>query len=108
MVSGMHMVGTGKAVGSYAVAMASGTANNPSRIVLALSATPSQSALVSWDLDCTENGGGVGSKSGQVTLRLPVVEPLIMPAPSSSCIVSGDVQLTGTGTLVITIESTSK
>jgi hypothetical protein len=98
-------VATGTASGDYAVASASGTANQPLEIQLSVTATPSQSALVSWDLVCMENGGGVGSKSGQSTLTLPDVEPLPLPAPSSSCIVSADVQISNSGTVTLSIES---
>lgn len=101
----MRQVGTGHASGDYALATASGTANNPSAIQLSITATPSQSGVVSWDLICTENGGGVGSKTGQSTLVLPTVEPLPLPAPSSSCIVSSGAQISGSGTVAISIES---
>lgn len=105
----MHQVGTGHASGDYAIAMASGTANQPSKIELSVTATPAQSAMVSWDLVCTEKGGidSVGSKSGQATLNAPGVELLVLPGPSTSCIVSASVQISTGGAVTISIESSS-
>ena len=97
------VVATGHASGEYAIAQASGTASNPSRLALDLAATPAQSAKVSWTLVCQESGGGVGSKSGQSTLQLPTTSTLPLPAPSESCIVSANAQLSGSGTVKISI-----
>ena len=96
-------VGSGHAEGEYAIAQASGESNDPSQIALKLNATPAQSAQVSWDLVCQESGGGVGNKSGQSTLSLPTTEPLPTPSGSESCTVSANAQLSGNGTIEITI-----
>lgn len=105
--SATHVVGSGHASGDYAIAQASGTANEPAKIELSLAATPSQSATVSWDLICDESGGGVGSKTGQSTLSLPTVDVLALPAPSTSCIVSASAQISSSGTVTVSIESVS-
>jgi hypothetical protein len=51
----------------------------------------------------------VGSKSGQNTVSIPVVETLTLPAPSNhgSCIVSASVQLANSGSVTITIEESA-
>lgn len=97
------VVGSGHAAGEFAVAQASVTATKTSQMALRLTATPPQSASVTWDLVCTEDGGGVGSKNGQSTLQLPTTEPLPAPAPSESCTVSANAQLSGSGSLEIAI-----
>jgi hypothetical protein len=96
-------VGSGHASGDFAVAQASGTVANPSRIELRVVASPPQAATVTWTMVCQEAGGGVGSKSGQTTLQLPTTESLPLPAPSNSCDVSVNSQLSGSGVLQIAI-----
>ncbi len=103
-VTKMHMVAKQSASGGYAVAMAAGNSFAPAHLELVLSASPRQSATVSWDLVCTEHSGGIGSRTGQVKMVLPTVKPLSLPAPSSSCIVSANAQLSGTGSLTVAIE----
>jgi hypothetical protein len=93
----------GKASGDYAVAQAGGTAYSPSHLQLRLISNPAQRALVSWTMTCTESGGGVGQKSGQSTLGLPTIEDLPLPAPSDSCIVAANAQLSGSGTLNVAL-----
>jgi hypothetical protein len=102
----LQKVASGHASGDAAIASASGTANDPSGIFVSVTSTPPQKGLVSWTMDCTENSGGVGSKSGQNTVNIPVVETLALPGPSNhgSCDVSANVQLSGSGTVTITIE----
>jgi hypothetical protein len=92
-----------EATGQYAVAETNGTFKDPARIVLTLDASPPQNATVYWGIVCSELGGGVGQKKVQTTLKLPTSETLPLPAPSSSCIVSANGQLSGTGTLKISI-----
>jgi hypothetical protein len=84
--------------------MESGTTTHPGRQELVITAKPHQAGLVTWELICTENSGGVGSKMGQKTLQLPVVKVVKPPAPSSSCSVSASVQLSATGSVTIAIE----
>ena len=94
---------SGTASGDYAVAQAGGTVYSPSQVHLRLVATPPQSALVSWTMTCDESGGGVGQNSGQDTLQLPTIENLPLPAPSNSCIVAANAQLSESGTLNIAL-----
>jgi hypothetical protein len=102
-VSALTEVNSGHANGAYAVAQTSGTASNPNPVELRLIATPSQDGRVSWDLVCDESGGGVGSKSGQSNLSMPGSEKLPVPSGSTSCIVSANVQLSGSGNVTIAI-----
>ncbi|MDA8297278.1 MAG: hypothetical protein M0004_11955 [Actinomycetota bacterium] len=101
----LRVIAQGHAAGDYAIAQASGTANAPHRIAIAVSATPPQSGTVSWNLVCSEKSGGVGSKSGQSTIHLPGTLNAPLPAPSQSCLVAANVQLQASGTVTIAIES---
>lgn len=96
-------IASGRASGDYAVAQASGTVAGPSQIELRVSATPAQSATVSWTMLCAETGGGAGSKSGQSDRALPTTEILPLPAPSDSCDVAANAQITGSGKVLIAI-----
>jgi hypothetical protein len=97
-------VATGHASGEFAIAQVAGTAENPSHLKLRLTSIPAQSAQVTWTLVCQESGGGVGSKSGQATRQLPTTEHLPLPAPSDSCTVSANAQLSRAGTVTIAIQ----
>lgn len=101
--SGLTNLASGHASGDYAIAQTTATANNPSGIELQIQATPSQWGRVTWEVVCQEVGGGAGSKNGQSTRSLPTVEMLSLPAPSTSCIVSANVQISGSGSAVISI-----
>jgi hypothetical protein len=74
-----------------------------SHLQLRLVSTPAQSALVSWTMTCSESVGGVGQKSGQSTLGLSTIEDLALPAPSDSCIVAANAQLSGSGTRTVVL-----
>ena len=100
---GLAQVATAHASGSYAVAQASGDVNNVTTIQLHLLASPPQDATVSWDMVCQESGGGAGSKSGQADLHLPTTHTLPLPGPSHSCAVSANAQLSGSGTVRVSI-----
>lgn len=100
--------GTGTAAGQYAVAQAQGTAPSPAQIFVEVVLTPPSNdvTLVSWDAICEEDSGGVGSESGQSSVRgSPAFVAVKIPAPSTSCDVSTNAQLGGSGTLTIAIES---
>ena len=91
------------ATGEYAVAQANGTFRRPAQIVLKVAATPSQLGSVYWSIVCAEVGGGVGRNSAQAKVELPMSENLTLPAPSSSCIASANVQLRKSGSVGISL-----
>jgi hypothetical protein len=101
-VARSHVV-AGHATGDYAVAYTNGTFHHPSQIVMTISASPSQSGSVDWNVVCFEDGGGVGRDQGHQTLSLPTTKTLSLPAPSTECIVSANVQLSKTGSVTISI-----
>ena len=101
--SQLKVIGSGSGAGDYAVTAASGTANHPHVIYVRVTASPAQSVLVSWDLVCSK-GFSAGSKSGQFNARTPVMRALKMPMNGvSSCIVSADAQLSGSGRLTVQV-----
>jgi hypothetical protein len=94
---------SGQGSGEYAVAFTNGTFHHPSQIVLNVAASPPQTGSVDWNVVCFENSGGIGRKEGRETLQLPTTKTLPLPAPSSTCIGSANVQLSKSGTVTISI-----
>ena len=92
---------TSKASGDFAIAQTAGTVIAPSRVQFVIDATPRQQASATWDLVCNENGGGVGSKSGQSTVEAPAVLTLPTPASSYKCIVSVNSQVPQSGQIPV-------
>jgi hypothetical protein len=101
--SGPHRVVSGQGSGQYAVVYTNGTFHHPSAIVLDVSASPPQTGTVDWNVVCFELSGGIGRKEGRETLQLPITKTLPLPAPSSTCIGSANVQLSKSGTVSISI-----
>ena len=93
----------GHASGEYAVAYTDGTFHHPSKIVLTVSVSPAQTGSVDWNVVCFETSGGIGRNEGRATISLPTTKTLPLPAPSSSCIASANVQLSRTGNVTISI-----
>jgi hypothetical protein len=101
--SGPHRVASGQGTGQYAVVYTNGTFHHPSAIILDIAASPPQLGTVDWSIVCFELSGGIGRKQGRETLQLPITKTLPLPAPSSTCIGSANVQLSKTGTVSISI-----
>jgi hypothetical protein len=94
---------SGQGSGEYAVAYTNGTFHHPSQIILNVSASPPQTGSVDWNVVCFENSGGIGRKEGRETIQLPTTKTLPLPAPSSTCIGSANVQLSKSGSVTISI-----
>jgi hypothetical protein len=105
--SSMHVVATAHAKGQYALAETNGEAINPSKIEVVVSSKPSASGLVQWTVGCTKNNKVVPSKSSKKTVKFPAVIPVKFTAKSSGCEVAASVQNDGSGTVTISIESSS-
>jgi hypothetical protein len=105
--SSMHVLATGHAKGQYAVAETNGGANNPSKIEVTVSSKPEASGLVQWTVGCTKNTKAIPSKSYKKTVKFPAVIPVKFTAKSSICDVAANVQLDGSGTVTISIASSS-
>jgi hypothetical protein len=99
----IHHAGSCTAQGDFAICDASGTASHPVTIRVHVSASPSQSVLVSWDMTCSK-GLGAGGKSGQFNAHTPVNRvirhPYIHP---DSCVVAAGAQLSSGGRLHVWI-----
>jgi hypothetical protein len=94
---------TANATGDYAVAHVNGSFRSPSQLTLNVNSTPAQNGTVFWTITCSENGGGVGHKQAEVKVGLPLSTQLPIPAPSTSCIASANVQIAKTGSVTISI-----
>ena len=105
--SSMHVLATAHATGQYAVAETSGGTNNPSKIEVTVSSKPELSGLVQWTVGCTKNNKPIPSKSDKKTVKFPAALPVKFTAKSSICDVAANVQLDGSGTVKISIESSS-
>jgi hypothetical protein len=105
--SSLHVLATAHATGQYAVAETNGGANNPSKIEVTVSSKPELSGLVQWTVGCTKNNKVVPSKSYKKTVKFPAVVPVKFAAKSSVCDVAANVQIDGSGTVKISIESAS-
>ena len=93
----LKVIGSGSASGDYAVTIASGNASAPHALYVNVTSSPPQSVLVSWSLVCSR-GLSAGSKSGQFRARTPLTRSMKFPMTNvSSCIVSADAQLSGSG-----------
>jgi hypothetical protein len=72
---------------------------------LKVSSVPALSGLVQWSIGCTKKSGGDVTTKGKVTLKLPGVHALKVTPSSEICEVAANVQLDGSGTVTISIES---
>ena len=94
---------SGHASGDFAVASAAGNIDPDGPISVVVKASPDQSMTVSWDVVCAEGFGSAGSKSGQYTARSGSRAILLPSANASSCTVSTNAQLNGSGNLAISV-----
>lgn len=99
-------IGSKTSSGDFAIAIASGTANRPRGIYVAVFAKPSQTVSVNWTVVCSK-GTGAGSKSGDYKttrstkrkLRLPMSNP-------DSCSVSAGGNLASGGRITVRLYQT--
>ena len=94
---------SGQGTGEYAVAYTGGNFQHPSQISLHVSASPAQKGSLVWNVVCYEDSGGIGRLEGRATIDLPATKTLPLPAPSHTCTVSANVQLSKSGTVMISI-----
>lgn len=98
-----RVVGTASAAGDYASAIASGSADNPSKLRVRVTSVPRQSVNVNWTVVCTK-GFGAGSKSGQFTARTPTTRAMRMPmSRPDNCTVSAGGFLERSGSLRVVL-----
>jgi hypothetical protein len=91
--------------GDFAICTASGSVNHPSAIYAHVHATPNQSISGAWSMTCTK-GTGAGGKSGSISGTTPVRKALRMPyAHPDWCSVAADAQLSGSGSLQISLSA---
>jgi hypothetical protein len=102
-VASARVIGSEKASGDYAVAVASGNASHPHSLWVKVTATPRQRVSVSWFVVCSK-GFGSGSKSGDFKARTTATHKLRMPTRSpDDCTVSASAQLDRGGRLRVTL-----
>ena len=94
-------IGKGSARGDYAAASVGGTAHNPNKIYMKVTARPRQRITASWSMTCAK-GFGTGSKSGEFAGRTPEVRRLRMPMRNpDDCYLGASGQLDDSGRIVI-------
>jgi hypothetical protein len=72
------VIGTAKAAGDSATAIASGSVDNPRAITVTVLATPRQKVDGDWTVVCSK-GFGAGSKSGQFSGMAPLTRKIKLP-----------------------------
>jgi hypothetical protein len=98
-----RVVGSARASGDFATAIASATVNRPTRLSLRIIAKPRQRVDGNWTLVCSK-GMGAGSKSGTVAGRSTLTRPMRFPmARPDSCTAAGSGSLSGSGRLTVQI-----
>ena len=105
--SSIHIVSTGHASGRYAVANASGEINKPSNIQIAVSSKPEMSGLVQWTVECRKGTKVTAPKKFKKTARFPGRIKVSFASSANLCDVAANVQLNGSGTVTISLESSS-
>ena len=98
-----RVIGSQRASGDYAVAIAAGNANHPNAVAVRVFARPNQRVSGAWTDVCSK-GFGAGSKHGNLAGRTPFLRVLRMPmAHPDSCTASGSAQLSGSGSIRVQI-----
>lgn len=91
--------------GDYAIAQASGSADNPQSIRLVVTAKPSQKVLVIWTMTCAQKGGA-GSSDDQFSRSTPVRVTLKLPAARvTDCSVAASAQMDQGGKVRVVLSS---
>jgi hypothetical protein len=101
-VPGSKFGKTGKASGEFAIAQASGSVNNPSKVFAKVTSKPSQRVSGAFSIVCSK-GFGAGSKNGSINGVTPLARriPFPMRRPNS-CSVAANAQLQdGGGTVIV-------
>jgi hypothetical protein len=94
-------IGSKTASGDFAIALASGTAQNPRGVYVAVFAKPRQRVEVDWTMVCSR-GTGAGSKSGHYTTTRSTKRKLRMPmANPDSCTASAGGSLSRGGKITV-------
>lgn len=100
-VADARIIGSATARGDYAIALASGSANDPASIYVRVKSRPRQRVSVFWNMICSR-GFGAGSKDGDFKARTTVKRKLRMPMRNpDDCTVSASGQLDGSGRIKV-------
>jgi hypothetical protein len=103
LARGWHSVGKENASGDYAIAIASGNANHPSKLAVKVTSSPDQEVTGNWIVICSR-GTGAGTKEGEFSGETPLVKHMRMPyASPSSCTVSASAMLEGGGKVSVNL-----
>jgi hypothetical protein len=99
-----HVIDRQRSSGDFAIAQASGDVDNPGKIRLRVSASPSQKVEATWMVVCSKGLGASGSKDGQFKARAPLSKTLKLPMSNpDSCTVSANAQLSDSGKVTVTL-----
>src|SRR4051812_30835731 len=102
-VASARKIGSARASGDYATAVASGNAHRPHSIKVRVTSSPHQRATGSWSVVCNK-GSGAGSKSGDFHGRTTFTRRIRMPMRHpDDCSVAASAQLDRGGHLKVTL-----
>jgi hypothetical protein len=97
----IRSIGRCRARGDFAICVASGSVDNPSRLWVKVRSTPNQSVDGSWTVVCSR-GFGAGSRDGNFSGVTPLKRRIRMPYTNpDDCTLSGSAQLSDSGRLVV-------
>jgi hypothetical protein len=102
-----HVLSKAHAKGQYALASTDAEITSPSKIQVLVTSKPSASGLVQWTMECTKKSGTLTKTTGKKTVKLPGAVKVKVPSSFSSCILAANVELGASGTVYISIESSS-
>jgi hypothetical protein len=97
----VRVVDRARARGDFAVAVASGSVDNPRRLWVKVKAQSNQGVYVAWTVVCSR-GSGAGSRDGDFNATTPLRRRLRTPyRQPDSCSFSASAQLDESGRLTV-------
>ena len=97
----IRRIGRCRARGDFAICVADGSVDNPSRMWVKVKALPNQSVSGSWTVVCSR-GSGAGSRDGNFSGQTPLKRRIRMPYTNpDNCSVGASGQLSHGGRIVV-------
>lgn len=98
-----HVIGTKSGEGDFAIAIASGTADNPRSLSVKITTSPRQHATGNWTVVCSKSASA-GSKSGEFSGSGTFTRRMKMPTKHpDNCTVSAAGSLDKSGKIRVTL-----
>lgn len=105
LASGWHIIGQGKANGSFTVAAASGTAIRPTAVQMKVTASPNIRTVAGYTIHCRK-GSAKKKGAAKVSGRTPIVKAVTLPmAHPNVCVVVASATLPTQTKMTVTIRA---